>query len=150
MSERSLLIMHNVQINAHRKLKALLAMLTLSVMLVPAALAQGTQNFVSAANQNKQDFTLHNETGLEINEVYISPANNEDWEEDILGKDTLASGDTVDITFSRRHEDLWDLKVVFKNGKSNVWSKLNLSRITDVTISFKNGKPWATWKNGDQ
>jgi hypothetical protein len=142
--------MNNPQAKTHRKLKALIAILALSVMLIPTAFAQGTKHFISAANQNKQDFTLHNETGREINEVYISPTGNEDWEEDILGKDTVASGDSVDITFSRRREDLWDLKVVFNNGKSNVWSKLNLSRITDVTISFKNGTPWATWKNGDQ
>ena len=142
--------MNNVPANTQRKLKALVAIFALSVMLVPAAFAQGTQNFVSAANQNKQDFTLHNETGQEIKEVYVSPTAAEEWEEDILGADTLASGDSVDISFTRRREDMWDIKVVFRSGKSNVWTKLNLSQITDVTISFKNGKPWATWKNGDE
>lgn len=142
--------MNNVPANTQRKLKALVAIFALSVMLVPAAFAKGKQNFVSAANQNKQDFTLHNETGQEIKEVYVSPTAAEDWEEDILGADTLASGDSVDISFTRRREDMWDIKVVFRSGKSNVWTKLNLSQITDVTISFKNGKPWATWKNGDQ
>ena len=142
--------MNNIPANTQRKLKALVAIFALSVMLVPTALARGKQNFVSAANQNKQDFTLHNETGVEIKEVYISPTSAEKWEEDILGTDTLASGDTVDISFTRRNEDMWDMKVVFRNGKSNVWTKLNLSKITDVTVSFKEGKPWATWKNSDQ
>jgi hypothetical protein len=119
-------------------------------MLVPAALAQGTQNFVSAASQNKQDFELHNETGQEIKEVYVSPTGVDEWEEDILGTDTLAAGDSVNISFTRRQEDMWDIKVVFRSGKSSIWTKLNLSQITDVTISYKNGKPWATWKNGDQ
>ena len=142
--------MNNIPANTHRKLKALVAIFALSVMLVPTALAQGTQNFVSAVNQNKQDFSLHNETGLETKEVYVSPTAAEDWEEDVLGTDTLEAGDSVNISFSRRREDMWDIKVVFRNGKSNVWTKLNLSQITDVTLSFKNGKPWATWKNGDQ
>lgn len=141
--------MYNVPANTHRKLKALVAIVALSVMLVPAALAQ-RQNFVTAANQNKQDFTLHNETGLEVKEVYISPTAAENWEEDILGTDTLETGDSVNISFTRRREDMWDMKVVFRSGKSNVWTKLNLSKITDVTLSFKEGKPWATWKNGDQ
>jgi hypothetical protein len=136
--------------NTNLKLKALIAIFALSVMLVPTAFAKGKQGFVSAASQNKQDFTLHNETELEIKEVYISPTGNDDWEEDILGKDTLESGDSVNITFTRRREDMWDMKVVFRNGKSNVWTKLNLSKITDVTLLFKEGKPWATWKNGDQ
>ena len=142
--------MNKVALNTHRTLKTSIAIFALSVVIVSSAFAQGTQNFVAAANQNKQDFTLHNETGLEIKEVYISPTATENWEEDILGADTLASGDHVDITFSRRREDMWDMKVVFRSGKSNVWTKLNLSMITDVTVSFKNGKPWATWKNGDQ
>ncbi|MCU1264090.1 MAG: hypothetical protein JWM21_408 [Acidobacteria bacterium] len=143
-------MMNNQPTNTQRKLKALVAAVALATMLVPTAFAQRMQNFVAAASQNKQDFTLHNETGLEIKEVYVSPTAAEDWEEDILGTDTLAAGGSVDITFTRRHEDMWDVKVVFRNGKSNVWTKLNLSQITDITLSFKGGKPWATWKNGDQ
>lgn len=134
----------------NRKLKALAAIFALSVMLVPAAFAQTTKNFVSAASQNKQDFTLHNETGQEIKEVYVSATETDEWEEDILGVDTLPNGDSVDISFTRRREDMWDLKVVFRSGRSSIWTKLNLSQITDVTLSFKNGKPWATWKNGDE
>ncbi|HWN08597.1 MAG TPA: hypothetical protein VNO50_04885 [Pyrinomonadaceae bacterium] len=142
--------MNKLASNKNRKLKALFAVVALAVMVVPVAFAQGTQNFVSAASQNKQDFTLHNETGQEIKEVYVSPTAADEWEEDILGTDTLASGDSVDISFTRRQEDMWDVKVVFRSGKSSIWTKLNLSQITDVTLSFKNGKPWATWKNGDQ
>ncbi len=142
--------MNNVQVTPHSNLRLLVAVIALLVMIAPTAFAQGALNFAAPANQNKQDFTLHNETGQEIIEVYVSPTGVDNWEEDILGTDTLASGGDVDITFSRRHEDRWDIKVVFRSGKSSVWSKLNLSQITDVTISFKNGKPWATWKNGDQ
>ncbi len=142
--------MNNVNVNNHWKFKSLIAIFALLVAFVPTALANGTENLAFPANQNKQDFTLHNETGQEIIEVYVSPTGVDNWEEDILGTDTLASGGNVDITFSRRHEDRWDIKVVFRSGKSSIWSKLNLSQITDVTISFKNGKPWATWKNGDQ
>lgn len=142
--------MNNVHVNNHWKFRSLIAIFALLVAFVPSALANGTESLASSANQNKQDFTLHNETGQEIIEVYVSPTGVDNWEEDILGQDTLASGGSVDITFSRRQEDRWDVKVVFRSGKSNVWNKLNLSQITDLTISFKNGKPWATWKNGDQ
>jgi len=126
----------------------LVAIFALSTMFIPTAFAQRTLNFASTASQSKQDFELHNETGLEIAEVYISETGNEEWEEDVLGQDTLATGESVEISFSGQKENLWDMKVVFSNGKSNFWRKLNLSELTDVTISFKNGKPWATWKNG--
>ena len=140
--------MNNVHSNNHWKFKSLIAIFALLVAFVPSVWA--TENLTSSATQNKQDFTLHNETGQEILEVYVSPTGVDNWEEDILGQDTLASGDSVAITFSRRQEDRWDIKVVFRSGKNSVWNKLNLSQITDLTISFKNGKPWATWKNGDQ
>lgn len=104
---------------------------------------------VSANAQGKQDFTLRNATGKTIKELYVSPTTTNNWEEDILGDDTLANGKSVDISFSRSEKaDKWDLKVVFNDGSDAVWEKLNLSEITDITISFKNGKPWATWKNG--
>ena len=39
--------------------------------------------------QGKQNFTLVNQTGYDISEVYVSPANSSDWEEDVLGEDIL-------------------------------------------------------------
>src|SRR5687767_3360490 len=98
---------------AQRKFKALFATLSLSLMIASAATAQSPLAFVAAPTQNKQDFTLHNETGLEIKEVYVSPTAADEWEEDILGTDTLETGSSVDISFTRRHEDMWDVKVVF-------------------------------------
>ena len=104
----------------------------------------------SSALAGDQDFTLHNETGKEIYELYVSPNDVEDWQEDVLGDDTLGDGDEVDITFDRsENATKWDLRVDFADGKSSVWSSLKLTEITDVTISYRNGKPYASWKNGE-
>jgi phosphoribosyl-AMP cyclohydrolase len=51
---------------------------------------------VAAGAQGKQDFTLHNKTGYTISEVYVSAANTDDWEEDVLGDDVLNSGQRSD------------------------------------------------------
>jgi hypothetical protein len=135
--------MKNIKAKSHRKLVSLVALLALTAIMVPGV-------FADVPVQNKQDFTLHNETGQEITEVYVSPTGVDNWEEDILGTETLPAGEAVAISFSRRKESMWDIKVVFRSGKDAVWTKFNLSEITDVTLSFKNGKPWATWKNGDE
>src|ERR1044071_5356635 len=50
-------------------------------------------NFTTFARAGKQDFVLHNETGVEIHEVYVSPVTADDWEEDVLGKDPLPNGE---------------------------------------------------------
>ncbi len=110
--------------------------------------AQKTHNFNFAASQSRLNFELHNETGYEITEVYVSPNNTDDWQEDVLGQDTLANHESVNIKFSRQKQDYWDLKVVFKGGKESVWYKFDLSQITDITISFRNGKAYSTTKNG--
>ena len=56
--------------------------------------------FVLPARAGDQDFTLVNRTGVEIHKVYASPHSSDDWEEDILGDDTLSDGESVNITFS--------------------------------------------------
>ena len=65
------------------------------------------------ARAGKQDFILHNQTGVEIHEVYVSPVSTDDWEEDVLGKGTLPDGESVKITFNDREKHVhWDLKIV--------------------------------------
>ena len=96
------------------------------------------------ARAGKQDFILHNRTGVEIHEVYVSPHTANEWEEDVLGKDTLADGDSVKITFEDREKHAhWDLKVVDGKGNSIEWEDLNLVEISEVTLHYKDGKAWA-------
>jgi len=99
------------------------------------------------AGAGKQDFLLHNETGVEIHEAYVSPVTADDWEENVLGKDTLPNGDSVKITFDDRDKHShWDLKVVDGKGNSIEWHDLNLVEIAEVTLHYKEGKAWADVK----
>lgn len=101
----------------------------------------------AVARTGDQDFTLHNETGVEIYELYVSPTSADDWEEDVLGVETLAAGDSVKITFNDREKrGKWDLKVVDSKGNSIEWEALNLIEISDVTLHYKDGKAWADIK----
>src|SRR5205807_152190 len=103
----------------------------IKIALALAAVAM----FVTAsalARPGKQDFNLHNETGVEIHSLYVSPHSADDWEEDILGRDTLPSGESVKITFEDRDKHVhWDLKVTDKEGNSLEWYDLNLIEISD-------------------
>lgn len=62
-------------------------------------------------------FTLANQSGVDLAEFYASPADVDDWEEDILGSAMLASGasGTVTIADGRAHCS-YDLKMVFTDG----------------------------------
>ena len=108
--------------------------------------------FISAsafARAGKQDFILHNQTGVEINSLFVSPHDSNDWEADILGQDTLASGDSVKVTFNDREKKVrWDLKITDKDGNSLEWEDLNLVEISDLTLHWdaKKSKGWADVK----
>ena len=106
--------------------------------------------FVTAtalARAGKQDFVMHNQTGVEIHEVYVSPVSSDEWEEDVLGKDTLPDGESVKITFDDRDKHShWDLKVVDGKGASIEWHDLNLVEISEVILHYKDGKAWADVK----
>jgi len=116
------------------------------VSLSVVALFLATSVFARAG---KQDFTLHNQTGVEINSLYVSPHDSDDWQEDILGQDTLPNGESVKVTFDTREKKVqWDLKVTDKDGNSLEWDDLSLVSISEVKLHWdpKKNKGWADVK----
>jgi len=109
----------------------------------PAPVA-AAQPAAPADTSAAQDFTLVNTTGVEIDKLYIAPHSSDNWEEDILGQDTLADGDKLDIKFSRAEKaPMWDLRIEDKGGHSIEWENLNLLEISKVTLTYKDGKATA-------
>ena len=100
--------------------------------LTVLGLGQGAQA------QGKQDFTLVNATGYVIKAVYVSPSNQDSWEEDILGRDTMADEESLPITFSRSDKSCkWDLKVTYEDDNSSVvWRGFDLCQISKITIKY--------------
>ncbi len=95
----------------------------------------------------EQDFTLVNKTGVEIHSLHISPHSSDEWGEDILGKDTLSDGDSLDIKFHRSEKAAhWDLRISDKDGNSVTWESLNLIEISEVTLYIRDGKAVAEFK----
>jgi hypothetical protein len=108
----------------------------------PASTAAAPAGTPPAANHSAaQDFTLVNKTGVEIDKVFISPHDVDDWEEDILGRDTLPSGESVDIKFHRAETSpMWDLRIEDSKGNAIEWENLNLLQISKATLFYENGK----------
>jgi hypothetical protein len=100
-----------------------------------------------AAYAGDQDFTLVNETGVTIDEFYCSAVSTNDWEEDILGQDTLPDGESVDISFAHSEEECnWDFKIKDEDGNEIFWRNVDLCEISTVTIHYEDGKAWATYE----
>ena len=110
----------------------------------PAPPTNTSSSDAGSAQQGKQDFTLVNQTGVEINALYVAPHDSDDWEEDILGRDTLPNSQRVDITFKRGEKAaMWDLRIEDDKGASIEWENLNLLEISKVTLHLKDGKATA-------
>lgn len=122
--------------------------LTIKIALAVALLAT-LANRSASAHEGPQDFVLHNQTGVEIHSVFVSPHSAGDWQEDVLGQDTLPNGQSVKIAFDDRDKHVhWDLRVTDKNGNALEWYDLNLAEIEQVTIHWDAAKKkgWADIK----
>ena len=106
-----------------------------------------TSNTSSSTNSPQggaQDFILVNATGVEIDKLYVAPHDSDDWEEDILGRDTLPNGETLEIKFNRNEKAaMWDLRIEDSKGTYVEWENLNLLEISKITLRIENGKPIA-------
>ncbi len=115
-----------------------------STAATPAPTAASTASSPAPAPGAAQDFSLVNATGVEIDKVFISPHDKDDWEEDILGRDTLPDGQSVDIKFHRAETaPLWDLRIEDSKGTGIEWENLNLLEINKLTLNYKDGKATA-------
>ncbi len=87
--------------------------------------------------QSIQDFTLENETGIDIYFIYASPSSSDSWEEDILGDDILEYGDSLDVTFSGYDGvRYWDLMVEDSFGDEYYWEEIDLFTVATITLEM--------------
>lgn len=112
-----------------------LALLALSLALPPAPAHAGTQ-----------DFTLVNDTGVEINNLYISETSNDNWEEDVLGDRVLPDGGRMEIEFHGKTACLWDMMARDEAGDSLTWTGLNLCEASVIVLKCNDEECWAEWE----
>jgi hypothetical protein len=89
-------------------------------------------------------FTLDNFTGYTLRGIYISPSDSAQWEENILGSDVVAEGNSVIVRFSPDEKvALWDLRIETRR-RSAEWKGLDLRDASKLTLylSPDGEKPW--------
>ena|ERR1039457_6570637 len=108
----------------------------LSLAIVAAALLAGSVGLV--AHVQSQNFTLVNQTGLTIAELYLSPTKEKTWGDDILGEGVLEDNHKMEIKFHHSATAChWDMKVVDSRKSSYEWSNINLCEECDIiTIKY--------------
>jgi hypothetical protein len=86
--------------------------------------------FSSPAAALDRHVKIINETSFDIVEFYGSNTGTNDWEEDILGKDVLYSGNSVNVNFDDGSGYcMFDFRAVFSDGDVLVRRKINVCEI---------------------
>jgi hypothetical protein len=88
------------------------------------------------------DFTLVNQTARSFEGLYITAADNKDWDANLLlnGK-VLAAGGKIRVRFkSDAKSEAWDFNLVDDEGLSVTFKKVNLTGADTVTLKDVNGK----------
>jgi len=110
----------------------------MKTVLVAAFVALVAFAVPASAQNAKQDFRLVNKTGYELKALYVASSKSDDWEDDVLGQDTLADGQAVNVHFSPKTKTCkFDLKVVYSDDDSSaVWEKIDLCTVEKITIHY--------------
>jgi len=122
-------------------------------MVVAMALA-----LVSLGNmfaQTVYDFTLVNKTGYEILYVYVSPSDDAEWGDDVLGsEETIANNTRRLIQFDETYAEVlndfgvnnFDIKAVDEDGDEMIFENIPLKRVNTIELSWRNGTGTATFR----
>jgi hypothetical protein len=90
-----------------------------------------------ALAQTDSGFTLVNNTGSTIREIYLSPIRKHDWGFDRLGKKVLPDGASRFFKVPSQQACRRDIKVVFVDSTpSAVWPDVDLCSITRLTLRY--------------
>lgn len=82
------------------------------------------------------DFILVNKTGYAINEVYISPAQKNNWGSDRLGQNQFLNGQSRTFRFGDTRNCKQDIKVIFTDGDDIEWEDFNLCELNKITLKY--------------
>ncbi len=77
-----------------------------------------------------------NKTGKALTHFYASRTGSDNWEEDILGRDTIANGETFDINIDDGTGACrFDFRAVFQGGGESIKRNINVCEISTFTYT---------------
>ena len=96
--------------------------------------------FSFAAVASAATIMIKNNTGVTIEELYLSDSGTEDWEEDVLGNDVLDHGETLRINVDGSYQK-FDIAIVTEAGEEAIYMELpgsakNITLNSDVTATW--------------
>ena len=99
----------------------------------PAPDAEATE----AAGVAEVKFNLENATSYTLTHLYLSPAASDEWENDILGEQTVAAGETAEVSIDDGVEScMYDLRADFDDGDAIDVRGVDVCKIEGTTVTI--------------
>lgn len=81
-------------------------------------------------------FQLTNNSSLTVTNFYTSPADVNEWQEDVFGDGVLPSGNTVSVTIADGSDQcVYDMKFIADNGAELIESGVDLCALGEYTLT---------------
>lgn len=96
--------------------------------------------FPSIGLAGSQDFTLVNDSPVDIVGLWVAPANSDNWEENLLADNYLPSNYSVPVSFENSNNvQWWNIQIKDSNGKVWKWENkdYDLTQISEITFRYK-------------
>lgn len=114
-------------------------MKTRIIYILVGLLSIGLSNTFS---QSIQDFTIENNTGFVIYDVYVAYANEDEWGEDLLENDYLEDGESLKINFSGYDFEACSFDVMIGDLDGNYFMVTDVDLCTVATLTFNEEDRW--------
>jgi hypothetical protein len=103
------------------------------IKLAAAAVLLIGANAVALAADYYVEIT--NNTGYTIMYMYVSPAKSDSWEEDVLGEETMADGETRRVNLTGYKSPMFDIRLVDEDGDKYTFWNVDVSKV-DLTVTL--------------
>jgi len=81
-------------------------------------------------------FVLTNSSSYAVKSFFTSPANVDNWEEDVFGENYLPAGNQVNVTIGDgRRQCVYDMKFVLEDDSEYVEKEVDLCEMGEYTLS---------------
>ncbi|WP_409523161.1 hypothetical protein [Nitrincola sp. MINF-07-Sa-05] len=68
-----------------------------------------------------------NNTGYQIDYMHVSPADAQNWEEDVLGNNVMPNGTTQRVTLTGYNSSIFDIRLIDSDGDSYTFWDIDVS-----------------------
>jgi len=89
----------------------------------------------STQAQNNYYVDVTNNTGFTVYYLYVSPADAQSWEEDVLGDDVIMNGETYRVTLSGYNSSIFDIRLVDEDDDTYTFMGVNVAT-QDLNVSL--------------